>query len=82
MAALKTRSVRTPKAIRPTRKVVKTYRLSPTTISSIRSLRKTMDAKSDTEVLETMVAMEIFRKELAEGAKECFGLDIAYPEEA
>ena len=67
------------KALRPSRKVTKTFRLVPEKLTAAQRILGTATA---TEAIETALDMVVFRQELLEGTRAMLGVRLGPPDSA
>lgn len=69
-----------PKRIRigaKTRKVARTFRLTP---GKVEAAQRILGAPTATDTIETALDMVVFRQELVQGVEAAFGLEIGAPD--
>jgi hypothetical protein len=57
----------------PARKVARTFRLTP---GKVEAAQRILGARTATDAVETALDMVVFRRELVEGVRSAFGIDI------
>jgi hypothetical protein len=72
------RAIRTKRpAVRREQRVSRTYRLP---LSKIQAARKALGASTATEAIERALELVVFQRELIDGTRALFGVDITSPD--